>query len=197
MLSQRLRELAERLEQGATVSPPLQQALINLVEQILTEPAAPVSKPRRKGAASGGPIHIWCDGSCSPNPGPGGWGSIVEQDGRREELSGAAAHSTNNIMEMTAALEALKHTPPGASAVVVTDSRYVVDGMSQWLAGWKRNGWRKADKKPVLNRELWQALDEAASQREVAWQWVEGHAGHPENERCDELANQARLALRR
>jgi len=139
-------------------------------------------------------IRVWCDGSCSPNPGPGGWGAIIEQNGARREISGAAPNATNNIMEMTAALEALKQTPPGAQVEVTTDSQYLVKGMTQWLAGWKRKNWRKADGQPVMNQTVWMALDEAARARQVTWVWVEGHNGHPENERCDELANQARRA---
>ncbi|HKI97699.1 MAG TPA: ribonuclease HI [bacterium] len=139
-------------------------------------------------------MQVWCDGSCAPNPGPGGWGAIMEQDGRRVELSGASPQSTNNIMEMTAAIEALTRTPEGARVHVTTDSRYVMDGITRWLPGWKRKGWRKADGKPVLNQGLWQALDALVKVRHVRWAWVEGHTGHPENERCDELANAARRA---
>jgi ribonuclease HI len=143
----------------------------------------------------GGLIRVWCDGSCAPNPGPGGWGAIVEQDGRRRELSGAAPQSTNNIMELTAAIEALRTTPPGARVHVVTDSRYLMDGITRWLPGWKRKGWRKADGKPVLNQPQWQALEAVVRERQVRWEWVESHTGHPENERCDTLANAARRAL--
>jgi ribonuclease HI len=97
------------------------------------------------------PILIWCDGSCSPNPGPGGWGAIVELDGKRQELSGNSPESTNNVMEMTAAIEALKRAPAGSTVTVTTDSQYVQKGISEWIAGWKRNGWRTAGKKPVKN----------------------------------------------
>lgn len=143
-----------------------------------------------------GPIRIWSDGSCSPNPGPGGWGAIIDRAGEREELSGNAPASTNNLMEMTAAIEALRHTPPGSEVVLTTDSMYVKDGISKWIHAWKRKGWRKADGKPVLNQEQWRALDALVSERKVEWKWVRGHDGHPENERCDQLANEARLALR-
>ena len=143
------------------------------------------------------PIRVWCDGSCSPNPGAGGWGAIIEMDGRRQEISGASADTTNNIMEMTAAIEALKRTPQTARLAVTTDSQYVIMGITRWLPGWKRKGWRKADGQPVLNQGLWIALDELNQSREVTWVWVRGHTGHRENERCDELANHARRRLNR
>ena len=110
------------------------------------------------------------------------------------ERSGAAPASTNNIMELTAALEALRLLPSGAQAVLTTDSRYLKDGITKWLPGWKRKGWRKADGDPVLNQPLWAALDETISRLDVKFAWVRGHSGHPENERCDELANKARKA---
>jgi ribonuclease HI len=130
-----------------------------------------------------------------PNPGPGGWAAIIELNGAREEISGAAPASTNNIMEMTAAIEALRRLPPGTAVTVTTDSEYLVKGMTQWLPGWKRNRWRTSTKEAVKNQDLWQALDRLASERRVRWEWVAGHAGHPENERCDRLANAAREAL--
>jgi len=154
--------------------------------QAAQEPAPPLT--------ADAPVHIWCDGSCAPNPGPGGWGAIVEQDGRRQELSGGAPASTNNIMEMTAAIEALRRTPEGARVRVTTDSRYLMDGITKWLAGWKRKGWLTADRKPVKNQAQWKALDALVGPRHVRWEWVESHTGHPENERCDELANAARRA---
>lgn len=146
-------------------------------------------------SASHALIRIWSDGSCAPNPGPGGWGALIERDGRREELSGNSPASTNNIMELTAAIEALRHTPPGSHVVLTTDSLYVKDGITKWIVNWKKKGWRKADGKPVLNQKQWLALDELAGRRHVRWEWVRGHIGHPENERCDELANAARQAL--
>ena len=148
--------------------------------------------PSDQGAS--GLIRIWCDGSCSPNPGAGGWGAIVERDGVREELSGGAPECTNNIMEMTAAIEALRSTPEGAAVVVTTDSQYVKNGITRWIHAWKRKGWRKADGGAVLNQPLWRELDTLATARRVEWAWIKGHSGHPENERCDELAGQARLA---
>ncbi len=135
------------------------------------------------------PITIYTDGACSGNPGPGGWGAILDWNGKRKEISGGEAQTTNNRMELTAAIEALSALKGGPHVVDLhTDSSYVRDGISGWIHGWKRNGWRTAAKKPVKNAELWQALDAAASAHDVTWHWVKGHAGHPENERADELA---------
>lgn len=136
-------------------------------------------------------IYIWSDGACSGNPGPGGWGTIIEMDGRLMELSGGSRKTTNNIMEMLGALEGIKRTPPGSSIVLTSDSQYVVKGMTQWIHGWKKKGWKKADGKAVLNKDIWLELDEEASKRTIDWKWIKGHAGHPENERCDELAREA------
>lgn len=153
--------------------------------------ASPVSKKAE--TIPEGTIQIWCDGSCAPNPGPGGWGAIIELNGKREELSGTHHDSTNNRMEMTAAIEALRQTPEGAVIQLTTDSQYLKNGITIWIEGWKRRGWRKADGKPVLNQKLWNKLDGLALNRDIIWNWVRGHSGHAENERCDELANQARL----
>gem|GEM_PF-174599 len=142
----------------------------------------------------GAEYQVWCDGSCAPNPGPGGWAAILQFENRRQELSGSSPQSTNNIMELTAAIEALRKTPPGARVTVTTDSRYVKDGITTWISGWKRKGWRKSDGDPVLNLPLWKALDALISERTVRFTWVRGHSGHPENERCDALANEARLS---
>ncbi len=136
-------------------------------------------------------IHIWSDGACSGNPGPGGWGTIVEIEGQQYEYSGGSRRTTNNIMEMTGALEGIKSTPAGCSIVLTSDSQYLVKGMTQWLAGWKKKGWKKADGKDVLNKEIWHELDKESSKRSITWKWIKGHAGHEENERCDELARQA------
>ena len=136
-------------------------------------------------------IEIFCDGSALGNPGPGGWGAILRQGNEERELSGSSSQSTNNIMEMTAALEALRQTPENAKVTLTTDSQYLVKGMTQWIAGWKRKGWKKADGKPVLNQEIWEQLDLIASLRQINWKWVKGHAGHEENERCDQLAREA------
>ncbi len=138
-------------------------------------------------------IVAYTDGACSGNPGPGGWGVVMQaRDGDRvikeRELSGGEAQTTNNRMELTAALEALRALGKPTAVRIVTDSTYVRDGITKWVHGWKRNGWKTAAKKPVKNAELWQALDEAARAHDVTWDWVKGHAGHPENERADELA---------
>lgn len=133
-------------------------------------------------------VEIFTDGACSGNPGPGGWGAILRYGKREKELSGGEAETTNNRMELTAAIEALQALKEPCVIDLHTDSSYVRDGITAWIEGWKRNGWRTADRKPVKNAELWQALDAARLRHEVRWHWVRGHAGHPENERADELA---------
>ena len=137
-------------------------------------------------------VEIFTDGACSGNPGPGGWGAILRYGDKVKELSGGEAATTNNRMELTAAIEALDALREPCTVDLYTDSNYVRDGIKGWIEGWKRNGWRTADKKPVKNVELWQSLDEARRRHKVTWHWVKGHAGHPENERADELA---RLAM--
>ncbi len=138
-------------------------------------------------------LYIYTDGACSGNPGPGGWGALmIARDGdtelKRRELSGGAAETTNNRMELTAAIEALQALERPSKVTLVTDSSYVKDGLTKWIFGWKKNGWKTAAKKPVKNEELWRALDAANARHDVTWEWVKGHAGHPENERADELA---------
>ena len=135
-------------------------------------------------------VTIHTDGACSGNPGPGGWGAILESGGVTKELKGGEAHTTNNRMELTAAISALNALTRPCTVEMFTDSQYVKNGIQSWLKGWKRNGWRTADKKPVKNAELWQALDEAVQRHEVRWNWVKGHAGHDLNERADQLANE-------
>jgi ribonuclease HI len=133
-------------------------------------------------------VEIFTDGACSGNPGPGGWGAILRFNGNTRELSGGEAVTTNNRMELMAAISALNALKEPCEVLLHTDSKYVMDGISGWIHGWKRNGWKTADKKPVKNGELWQALDEANRRHKVKWHWVKGHAGHVENERADELA---------
>ena len=133
-------------------------------------------------------VEAFTDGACSGNPGPGGWGAILRFGERTKELSGGEASTTNNRMELTAAIEALNALNEPCHVLMHTDSKYVMDGISGWIKGWKRNGWKTADKKPVKNAELWQALDQANARHKVEWTWVKGHAGHVENERADELA---------
>ncbi len=140
-------------------------------------------------------IHAYTDGACSGNPGPGGWGVLlVAREGGRvlkeRALSGGAADTTNNRMELLAAIHALEALERPSRITIVTDSAYVKNGITSWLHGWKKNGWRTAAKKPVRNEDLWRRLDEAASRHDVRWEWVKGHAGHPENERADALARE-------
>ena len=132
--------------------------------------------------------EIWTDGACSGNPGPGGWGVYILADGVEEELFGGEKATTNNRMEMTAAIVALEHLPEGAKIVLHTDSQYVKDGLTKWMANWKRRGWKTADGKPVKNQDLWERMDLAAKRRNVEWRWVRGHAGNAGNERADSLA---------
>ncbi|NNJ74984.1 MAG: ribonuclease HI [Anderseniella sp.] len=133
-------------------------------------------------------VTIYTDGACSGNPGPGGWGAILVHGGTRKELSGGETETTNNRMELQAAIEALNALKRPCKVAVYTDSVYVRDGITKWIKGWERNGWRTAAKKPVKNAELWQALQTALQPHDIDWHWVKGHAGHPENERADELA---------
>lgn len=135
-----------------------------------------------------GPVIIHTDGACSGNPGPGGWGVVMDWNGTRKELCGGAAETTNNRMELMGAIEALNALTRPCAVEMHVDSSYVKDGISKWIHGWKKNGWKTSDKKPVKNVELWQALDEAIQRHEISWHWVKGHDGHPENERADELA---------
>ncbi|WP_282028889.1 ribonuclease HI [Paracoccus marcusii] len=138
-------------------------------------------------------LFAWTDGACSGNPGPGGWGVLMRAlDGatvvKQRELQGGEAATTNNRMELMAAISALEALTRPSTIVIVTDSNYVKNGVTQWIHGWKRNGWKTADKKPVKNVELWQRLDAAQATHSVEWRWIKGHAGHAENERADELA---------
>jgi len=136
-------------------------------------------------------VEIFCDGACSGNPGPGGYGAILRCGGREKEISGWAPDTTNNRMELTAVIEALRQLTRPCLITVTTDSQYVVKGMTEWIAGWQRNAWRNSKKEPVLNRDLWEALLEASRQHSITWKWVRGHDGHAENERCDCLARDA------
>ena len=138
-------------------------------------------------------LYAYTDGACSGNPGPGGWGALlIARDGdkvlKERELCGGAAETTNNRMELLAAIHALEALERPSNLTVITDSAYVKGGITGWLHGWKKNGWRTSQKKAVKNEDLWRRLDEAAARHQISWQWVKGHAGHPENERADELA---------
>jgi ribonuclease HI len=138
--------------------------------------------------ASADPVEIFTDGACSGNPGPGGWGAILRYHGVERELSGGDPATTNNRMEMMAAIAALEALKRPCRVDLYTDSRYVRDGVTQWLSAWKARGWRTADKKPVKNVDLWQRLEAAIAPHRIDWHWIRGHAGHPENERADALA---------
>jgi ribonuclease HI len=135
-------------------------------------------------------VDIYTDGACKGNPGPGGWGALLVYDGREKELFGGERETTNNRMELTAVIRALETLTRPCKVRLHTDSKYVQQGISEWIHGWKRNGWRTANKQPVKNADLWRLLDEQAGKHAVEWLWVKGHAGHPENERADALANQ-------
>ncbi len=136
-------------------------------------------------------IQLITDGACLGNPGPGGWACILRYNSHAKELSGAVPQTTNNRMEITAAIEGLKLLKEPCDVEVVTDSEYLKNGITKWIQGWKRNGWRTAAKKPVLNQDLWVELDELTRGHTIEWTWTKGHADHPDNNRCDELATRA------
>ncbi|HET9426959.1 MAG TPA: ribonuclease HI [Allosphingosinicella sp.] len=133
-------------------------------------------------------VEIFTDGACKGNPGPGGWGAVIRADQKEKEISGGEPLTTNNRMELLAAIRALEALKRPCRVKLYTDSNYVRDGITKWIHGWKRNGWKTADRKPVKNAELWQELVDAAAAHTVEWHWVKGHSGHPENERADRLA---------
>jgi ribonuclease HI len=134
-------------------------------------------------------VEIYSDGACRGNPGPGGWGAILRANGAEKEIYGGEAETTNNRMELMAAIRALEALKRPSQVKLYTDSIYVMKGITAWIHDWKRKGWRTADKKPVKNEDLWRRLDELAARHEIEWHWVRGHSGHPENERADALAN--------
>jgi ribonuclease HI len=142
-------------------------------------------------------VEIATDGACKGNPGPGGWGVLIRSGARERELSGGEPLTTNNRMELTAAIRGLEALKRPCAVELSTDSRYVMDGLTKWIHGWQRNGWKTADKKPVKNADLWQELLAAVKSHRITWQWVKGHAGHPDNERADRLASDAAEAQRR
>lgn len=142
-----------------------------------------MSEPRPK-------VIIYTDGACSGNPGPGGWGAILISGSHRKELSGGEAETTNNRMELNAAIQSLESLKKPSHVMLYTDSNYLKDGITKWIHGWKRNGWRTADKKPVKNVELWKQLETALARHKIDWHWVKGHAENAENERADELARE-------
>jgi len=134
-------------------------------------------------------VHLFTDGACKGNPGPGGWGALLRYGDVEKELFGGEANTTNNCMELMAAIEGLKALKRSCSVVLTTDSQYVMKGINEWLAGWKKKGWRNAAKQPIKNQDLWQQLDAECQRHQVEWRWVRGHTGHAENERADQLAN--------
>lgn len=142
-------------------------------------------------------VEIATDGACKGNPGPGGWGAVIRYGTHEKELAGGEPDTTNNRMELIAAVEALNALKKPCRVRLSTDSRYVMDGLTKWLRNWQRNGWRTSDKKPVKNADLWQRLIDAAAPHRIEWIWVKGHAGHPDNERADRLASDAALQQRR
>ena len=142
-------------------------------------------------------IKIYTDGACKGNPGVGGWGAIIMQDGKNIELFGGENETTNNRMELMAVIMALKKTPSNLELTIYTDSTYVQKGISEWIKNWKVNNWRSSNKKPVKNKDLWVDLDEAVGSRKIYWEWVKGHAGNEGNEKADELANQGVMSVMR
>ncbi len=140
-------------------------------------------------------VELFTDGACSGNPGPGGWGALLRYKGTEKELSGAEPDTTNNRMELMAAIEGLRAIKRTCPVTIYTDSKYVLQGVTEWMDGWKTRGWKTADKKPVKNQDLWMELDTQVARHKIKWVWVKGHAGHVENERVDELARMAILTL--
>ena len=149
------------------------------------------SEPDTSGGSAGRVVEIWTDGGCRPNPGPGGWGAVMVYGGRVRELSGAEPATTNNRMELTAAIEGLRAIKEPCEVEVVTDSEYVKNGITEWIHAWKRKKWMKSDKKPVINSDLWQELEAEAGRHKTDWVWTRGHATHQDNNRADELATAA------
>jgi ribonuclease HI len=143
------------------------------------------------------PVEIFTDGACKGNPGPGGWGAVIRSGQHEKEISGGEPATTNNRMELLAAIRALEALKRPCEVALYTDSIYVRDGITKWIHGWRKNGWKTADRKPVKNAELWQELLDAAAPHKVDWRWVKGHAGHPENERADKLACDAAMKVGR
>ena len=136
-------------------------------------------------------VYIYTDGACKGNPGVGGWGAILKYENTEKEINGFSKNTTNNIMELTAVIEALKQLNRNCEIIITTDSNYVKDGITDWIKNWKINGWKTANKKAVKNKDLWIKLDILAQEHSITWKWIKGHSGHPENERADWLANQA------
>lgn len=194
----------EEIESRLSSSGATQQDVENLIytaRQLLSKERgkSTLSKPENKSGKEPKPkrtkrapksltAEVFTDGACSGNPGPGGWGAIVRIDGKDKELSGGEADTTNNRMELIAVIEALRVLHAASTVVLTTDSKYVKDGITDWIHNWKKNGWKNSNKKPVKNADLWRELDALNQKHTIEWRWVRGHNGHPENERCDKLA---------
>ncbi len=136
-------------------------------------------------------LKIYTDGACRGNPGLGGWGAILKYDNKIKEINGFSEKTTNNIMELTAVIKSLQELNRPCNIIITTDSNYVKDGITKWIHNWKKNGWKTANKKPVKNKNLWLELDNLVKQHQINWQWIKGHSGHPDNEKADQLANDA------
>jgi ribonuclease HI len=205
---ERLDDLDAKLSRGERPEPEevrwlvrtLRQALDDLRAETTAIPDVPNPKgkqsgpPRSESATSSsfsGNVEIFSDGACRGNPGPGGWAAILRCEDREEELVGSERHTTNNRMELMAVIEAFKKLRKPARVVVYTDSQYLQKGMTSWIHSWKKKGWTTSTRQPVKNADLWRALDELTTKHQVKWEWVAGHSGHPENERCDALAREA------
>lgn len=143
-----------------------------------------------------GVVQIYSDGACKGNPGPGGWGTFIVSQGEEKELWGGESQTTNNRMELMGAIRGLEYLKQRSTIVLTTDSQYVIKGINEWMAGWKRRGWKTASKEPVKNIDLWKRMDELVNQHSITWKWVRGHTGHPGNERADMLANRGHSELR-
>ena len=156
-----------------------------------TAEPSPFASTRNEQRTAMSDVEIYTDGACQGNPGPGGWGALLRAKGAEKELWGGEAQTTNNRMELTAAIRALDALKRPSQVRLHTDSLYVMKGITEWIGAWKRRGWLTADKKPVKNADLWRELDRAAARHSIEWHWIRGHAGHPENERADRLANKA------
>ena len=153
-------------------------------------PDSPNHPPESRESVLTQTIEIYTDGACRGNPGPGGWGALLIVGNREKTMHGGEPETTNNRMELTAAIEALNALSKPRNVILYTDSKYVMDGINDWMPNWKQRGWKTAAKKPVKNKDLWQALDEAVARHEIDWRWVKGHDGNPGNEKADDLANQ-------
>ena len=136
-------------------------------------------------------IYIYTDGACKGNPGPGGWGALLKYKEHKKEINGFSKNTTNNIMELTAVIESLLIIKQKSDITIITDSNYVKDGITKWIANWKNKGWKTSNKKPVKNKDLWKKLDDLSNNHDIKWEWVRGHTGNPGNERADQLANEA------